>query len=49
MLPYLLLCREDSPQRRHDLRTVLKAVSYVTRIGGRWRCLAHEFGPWWVV
>jgi transposase len=24
VLPYLLLCREDSPQRKHDLRTVFK-------------------------
>ncbi len=26
VLPYLLLCREDSPQRKHDLRTVFNAV-----------------------
>ncbi|MGI4831195.1 MAG: transposase [Janthinobacterium lividum] len=30
VLPYLLLCREDSPQRKHDLRTVFNAVRYVT-------------------
>jgi transposase len=29
VLPYLLLCREDSPQRKHDLRTVFNAVRYV--------------------
>ena len=49
MLPYLLLCREDSRQRRHDLRTVFNAVRYVARTGGQWRFLPHEFGPWWVV
>ena len=25
VLPYLLLCREDSPQRKYDLRTVFDA------------------------
>ena len=49
MLPYRLLCREDSPQRKHDLRTVLNAVRYVARTGGQWRYLPREFGPWWVV
>ena len=49
VLPYLLLCREDSPQRKHDLRTVFNAVRYVARTGGQWRFLPHEFGPWWVV
>ncbi len=45
VLPYLLLCREDSPQRKHDLRTVFNAVRYVARTGGQWRFLPHEFGP----
>ncbi|MHB1022129.1 MAG: IS5 family transposase [Acidobacteriaceae bacterium] len=49
VLPYLLLCREDSPQRKHDLRTVFNAVRYVARTGGQWRYLPREFGPWWVV
>jgi transposase len=49
VLPYLLLCREDSPQRKHDLRTVFNAVRYVARTGGQWRFLPREFGPWWVV
>jgi hypothetical protein len=31
VLPYLLLCREDSPQRHHDLRAVFNAVRYVAR------------------
>jgi len=33
--PYLLLCREDSPQRKRDLRTVFDAFRYVARIGGQ--------------
>jgi transposase len=49
VLPYLLLCREDSPQRKHELRPGFNAVRYVARTGGQWRFLAHGFGPWWVV
>jgi transposase len=35
VLPYMLLCREDSPQRKQDLRTVFNAVRYVARTGGQ--------------
>lgn len=45
VLPYLLLCREDSLQRRHDLRTVFNGVRYAARTGGLWRYLPHEYGP----
>src|SRR5260370_32973636 len=48
VLPYLLLCREDSPQRKHELRTVFNAVRYVARTGGQWRFLPHDL-PGWVV
>jgi transposase len=49
VLPYLLLCREDSPQRKHDLRTVFNAVRYVARTGGQWRDLPNDLPPWFVV
>jgi transposase len=49
VLPYLLLCREDSPQRRHELRAVFNAVRYVARTGGQWRFLSHALPPWFVV
>src|ERR1700724_2741518 len=49
VLPYLLLCREDSPQRKFDLRTVFNAVRYVARTGGQWRSLPHDLPPWYVV
>ena len=42
MLPYLLLCCEDSPRREHELRTVFNAVRYVARMGGHWRFLPHD-------
>ncbi len=49
VLPYLLLCREDSPQRKYDLRTVFNAVRYVARTGGQWRFLPHDLPPGYVV
>ncbi len=49
VLPYLLLCREDSPQRKHHLRRVFNGVRYAARTGGQWRYLPHEYGPWWAV
>ena len=47
VLPYLLLCREDSRQRKHDLRAVFNAVRYVARTGGQWRFLPHDLPPWY--
>ncbi len=49
VLPYLLLCREDSPQRKHDLRAVFNAVRYVAKTGGQWRFLPNDLPPWFVV
>src|SRR6202166_3922121 len=49
VLPYLLLCREDSPQRKHELRTVCNAVRYVARTGGQRRFLPHDLPAWYVV
>jgi transposase len=49
VLPYLLLRREDSPQRKHDLRTVFNAVRYAARTGGQWRFLPNDMPPWHVV
>jgi hypothetical protein len=33
VLPYLLLCREESSHREHDLREVCNAVRYVAKAG----------------
>jgi transposase len=49
VLPYLLLCREDSLQRKYELRTVFNALRYVARTGGEWRHLPHDLPPWDVV
>jgi transposase len=46
VLPYLLLCREDSPQREHDLREVFNGVRYVARSGCPWRLLPNDLPPW---
>ena len=37
VLPYLLLCREDSPQREHELKTVFNGVRYIAKTGAPWR------------
>lgn len=45
-LPYLLLMREDAPQREHDLREVFNAVRWIVRAGAPWRYLPGDFPPW---
>jgi transposase len=37
VLPYLLLCREDSRHREHELHEVFNAVRYVANTGCPWR------------
>jgi transposase len=44
--PYLALVREDSPQRRHDLREVFNALRWLVRTGAPWRMLPHDLPPW---
>lgn len=46
VLPYLLLCREDSLQREHALREVFNGVRYVARSGCPWRLLPNDLPPW---
>ena len=45
VLPYLLLCREDSRQREHDLREVFNAVRYVAKTGCPWRWVPGDLPP----
>lgn len=44
--PYLTLCRLDSGQRDHDLRSVFNALRYLVRSGAPWRMMPHDFPPW---
>jgi len=44
--PYLALVREDSPQRRHDLREVFNGLRYLVKTGVPWRMLPHDLPPW---
>lgn len=46
VLPYLTLCREDAPQRKHDLREVFNAVRWMVRTGAPWRLMPNDFPPW---
>jgi transposase len=46
VLPYLTLCREDAPQRTHDLREVFNAARYMVKTGAPWRWMPNDFPPW---
>jgi len=47
--PYLLLMRDDAPQRDHDLREVFNALRWVLRTGAPWRYLPNDFPPYYTV
>src|SRR5258705_5261279 len=49
VVPYLLLCREDAPQREYPLRAVFNGLRYLVRTGCQWRYLPHDLPPWPVV
>src|SRR5260370_4662148 len=49
VVPYLLLCREDAPQRGYPLRAVFNGLRYLVRTGCQWRYLPHDLPPWPVV
>ncbi|MFO0960928.1 MAG: IS5 family transposase [Isosphaeraceae bacterium] len=46
LVPYLVLMREDAPQREYDLRDLFNALRYVVKTGCPWRFLPHDFPPW---
>ena len=46
VLPYLLLCREDSRHREHDLREVFNGLRYIAKTGCQWRWMPHDLPPW---
>src|SRR5258707_5603580 len=49
VVPYLLLCRDDAPQREYSLRAVFNVLRYLVRTGWQWRYLPHDLPPWPVV
>lgn len=49
ILPYLLLMKEDAPQRNYSLRDVFNALLWVVRTGSPWRYLPNDLPPWPVV
>ncbi len=42
VVPYLALVREDSEQRRHELREVFNALRWLIRSGAPWRMLPND-------
>jgi transposase len=45
VLPYLLLCREDSRHQEHDLREAFNAVRYVAKTECPWRWVPNDLPP----
>jgi transposase len=46
VLPYLLLCQEDSRRREQDLRDVFNGLRSIARTAGQWRWMPHVLPPW---
>jgi len=46
VLPYLLLCREDSPQKEYALRAVFNGVRSIAKTGSPWRWMPNDLPPW---
>jgi transposase len=44
--PYLMLMREDAPQREHSLREIFNGARWVARAGATWRMVPHDLPPW---
>ena len=44
--PYLLLMKEDAPQRDYSLREVFNALRHIVRSGCQWRMMPHDLPPW---
>src|SRR6478672_2815571 len=47
--PYLLLMKEDAPQRQHPLREVFNGLRWIVRTGAPWRLMPHDLPPWHIV
>jgi len=49
LAPYLILMREDAPQRTHPLREIFNGLRYIARTGLQWRYMPHDLPPWHAV
>lgn len=47
--PYLMLMREDAPQREHELREVFNGLRWLIRAGAPWRLMPNDLPPWFTV
>lgn len=47
--PYLVLMKEDAPQRTHDIREVFNGLRWIVRTGSQWRLMPHDLPPWYTV
>lgn len=47
--PYLVLMKEDAPQREYPLREMFNALRWMVRAGTSWRMMPNHFPPWHAV
>jgi len=47
--PYLILMKEDAPQREHPLREVLNGLRHIVHTGMQWRMMPSDLPPWHTV
>jgi transposase len=47
--PYLVLMKEDAPQREYTMRAMFNAVRYMVRAGCPWRMIPGDLPPWQAV
>ena len=47
--PYLILMKEESPQRDRDLREVFNGLRWIVRTGAQWRMMPNDLPPWYTV
>lgn len=47
--PYLMLMREDAPQREYSLREEFNGLRWMVRTGSQWRQMPHDLPPWYTI
>lgn len=47
--PYLILMKEDAPQRDHSLRELFNGLRWFVRAGCPWRMMPNDLPPWHAV